>query len=145
MITATIPIATTPPTAPPAMAPTLDCVDVVELVEVEVLWESAFGEDVNEEPPTEPWPDSNPPGVVAVTVGAMVFGTVTNRVVGLVMVPEVIVSTVVCAMLFTGKPAELQYPPQAAAALGTSATSLQATETQLLTKVLAAVESPALQ
>lgn len=132
MIIATIPIATTPPTTPPAMAPTLDCVGVVEL-----LWESEFAEDVAEEPSGEPWPDANPPDTVAVTVGAIVFGTVTTRVVAWVMLPVVMVSTVVCAMLVMGKPAEPQYPSQAETALGTSSTSLQDAETQLLTKELA--------
>ena len=77
-----------------------------------------------------------PAGAISVAVGETVVFIVTGTTV--MMVPEVIVvSRVVWTMLFIGKLAELQYSSHVETALGTSITSLQPTETQLLTKELA--------
>jgi hypothetical protein len=120
MMMTTIPTTANPPTTPPAIAPTFNFAGLAELDEVGALWE--FGPVVS--PLKDCWV---PAGAVSVAVGDTVVRTVTGTTV--VMVPEaIVVSKVVCAMLFIGKPAELQYPFHAETALGTSITSLQPTE-----------------
>lgn len=138
MIMATIPITTTPPTAPPAIAPTFKLLDAA--VRVWVLMESeppdtvGAGAGVVGDDSTD---TAVPPLVVAAAVEAVVLGTVAACVLGLLTASVVLVPAVVCAATFRGKPAEPQYPSHADTASGTSATSPQAEETQALMKELA--------
>lgn len=111
MIMAAIAITTSPPTTPPAIAPTFDCVEAVELAGVEAPGELEPADAVEEPGELEPADAVDaaatvlagegplPFDVVAAAMGAVVVGTVAGTVVGVVAAPE---STVVCAILFTG-------------------------------------------
>jgi hypothetical protein len=141
IIIAMIPMANTPPTAPPTMGPKLrfEPEPVVPKDVPPVLCESEEVSDVEVmsveglEAPTRVVVDT------AVAVAVAVVGVVVTfaPLLPCVVVVPVVPASVVCAATLSGKPAVLQYPSYAVTALENSPSSPQAEVMHVLKKLVA--------